>query len=121
MEYPSFGPETALALLQAMLYSMACILAGAALIALSVYIVLVCSEMFFSRLRSKTQRAKALQSARRVPVAKERLALSAVETPILAAPQPLVEEEAVRVTAPLRGAQIPMTVPANLESEPTWF
>ena len=119
MEYPSFGPETALALLQAMLHSMACILAGAALIALSVYIVLVCSEMFFSLPRSKTQRAKALQSARRVPVAKERLVLSAVETPILAAPEPL-GEEAVRVTAPLRGAQIPMTVPANLESEPTW-
>ena len=31
--YPSFFPETALALLQALLYSMACVLAGAALIA----------------------------------------------------------------------------------------
>jgi hypothetical protein len=36
MEYRSFGPETALALLHALLYSMACILAGAALIALPV-------------------------------------------------------------------------------------
>jgi hypothetical protein len=54
MEYPSFGPETALALLHALLYSMACILAGAALIALAVYVVLVSSEMF-SQPRSKTQ------------------------------------------------------------------
>jgi hypothetical protein len=36
MEYPSFGPETALALLHALLYSMACVLAGAALIAFSI-------------------------------------------------------------------------------------
>jgi hypothetical protein len=118
MEYPSFFPETALALLQALLWSMACILAGAALIALSVYIVLVCSEMF-SQPRSKTQRAKALQSTRRVPVAKGSLALSAVETPILAAPERLGDEE-VRVTAPAHGGQIPMTAPATLESEPTW-
>jgi hypothetical protein len=79
MEYPSFGPETALALLQAPLYGMACILAGAALIALFLYIVLLCSEMF-SQPRSKSQRAKVPQLARRVPVAKEGLELSAVET-----------------------------------------
>jgi hypothetical protein len=118
MEYPSFCPETALAILHALLYSMACILAGVALIALSVYIVLVCSEMFFSQPRSKNQRAKTLQSTRRVPVAKENLALSAVETPVLDAPE-CPGKEAVRVTAPAHGGQIAMTVPATLESEPT--
>jgi hypothetical protein len=80
MEYPSFGPETALALLHALLYSMACVLAGAALIALCVYIVLVCSEIFFSQPPSKTLSAKVPQSARRAPVAEESLDLSAVDT-----------------------------------------
>jgi hypothetical protein len=50
-------------------------------------------------------------------VAEKSLDLSAAETSILAAPEPL-GEEAVRVTPPPHGAQIPMTVPANLESEP---
>ncbi len=117
--YPSFFPETALALLQALLYSMACVLAGAALIALSVYIVLVCSEMFFSEHRSKTQRARLPQPARCAPMAEETLVLSSAETPILAAPEPL-GEEAVQVTASPQRAQIPMRVRANLESEPTW-
>jgi hypothetical protein len=116
--YPSFFPETALALLQALLYSMACVLAGAALIALSVYIVLVCSEMF-SQPRSKSQRARVPQPARRARVAAEALVMSAVETPILAAPERL-RKEAVRVSAPPLGTQIPMTVPANLQNEPTW-
>ncbi|SRR6266436_594922 len=119
MEYPSFGPETALALLLALLYGMACILAGAAVIALSVYIVLVCSEMF-SQPRSKTRHAKVPQPARRAPVAEETLVLSFAETPILAVPEPL-GQEAVRVTAPPFGAQIPMATPANLDSEPIWL
>jgi hypothetical protein len=118
MEYPSFDPETALALLQALLYGMACILAGAALIALFLYIVLLCSEMF-SQPRSKTQRAKVPQPVRRAPVAEESLDLSAVEKRTLAAPNRL-GEEVVRVTAPAHGGQGPMTAPANLESEPTW-
>jgi len=115
--YPSFFPETALALLQALLYSMACVLA--ALIALSVYIALVCSEMF-SQPRSKSQRARVPQLAHRAPVAEESLDLSAAESPILAAPE-RPGEEVVRVTAPAHGGQIPMTVPATLESEPTWL
>jgi hypothetical protein len=118
--YPSFFPETALALLLALLYSMACVLAGASLFGLSVYIALVCSEMFFSQSRSKTQRARAPQSVRRAPVAEETLDLSATETPLFAAPERL-GEEVVRVTAPAHGGQIPMTVPATLESEPTWL
>jgi hypothetical protein len=119
MEYPSFFPETALALLHALVYGMACILAGAALIALSVYIVLVCSEIFLSQPRSKTARAKVPQLAHRAPVAEESLDLSAVETRTLAVPNRL-GEEAARKTAPARGAQIPVTVPATLEREPTW-
>ena len=83
--YPSFFPETALALLQALLYSMACVLAGAALIALSVYIVLVCSEMF-SQPRSKSQPARVPQLAHRAPVAEESLDLSTVKARTLAAP-----------------------------------
>jgi hypothetical protein len=118
MEYPSFFPETALALLHALVYSMACILAGASLIGVSVYTALLCSEMFFSEPRSKAQRAKARQSASRAPVAEESLDLSAAESPILTAPERL-GEEGVRVTAPVHGEQIPMTVPATLESEPT--
>jgi hypothetical protein len=118
MEYPSFFPETALALLHALLWSMACVLAGAALIALSIYIVLVCSEMFFSQPRSKTQRAKAPQPARRAPVAKETLELSSAETPILAAPEG-PGKEAVRVNTSPGCAQMPTTVPAALQSAPT--
>jgi hypothetical protein len=119
MEYPSFFPETALALLHALVYGMACILAGALLIGLSVYIALLCSEMFFSQPPSKTRRAKVPQLAHRAPVAEESLDLSAVERPILPAPNRL-GEEAARVTAPAPGGQVPMTVPATLESEPTW-
>src|SRR5229473_3435173 len=118
MEYPSFFPETALALLLALVYCMAYILAGASLIVLSVYIALLCSEMFFSQPPSKTRRAKAPQLAHRAPVAEESLDLSAVEKRILAAPNRLGEEG--RVTAPANGGQAPMTVPATLESEPTW-
>ena len=118
MDYPSFFPETDLALLQALLYSVACILAGAASIALSFYIFLLCSEMF-SQPRSKSQRAKVPQLAHSPPVAQESLDLSAAESPILPAPERL-GEEVVRVTAPANGGQVPMTVPATLESEPTW-
>src|SRR5579859_7701486 len=120
MEYPSFFPETALALLHALVYGMACILAGASLIGLSVYIALLCSEMFFSQPRSKAPRAKVLQLAHRAPVAEKSLDLSGVETRNLAAPNRL-GEEVVQVTAPAHGRQVPMTVPATLESEPTWL
>ena len=119
MEYPSFFPETALALLHALVYGMACILAGASLIGLSVYTALLCSEMFFSQPRSKGPRAKVPQLAHRAPVADESLDLSAVESRTLAVPNRL-GEEVVRETAPARGTQIPMTVPATLESEPIW-
>jgi hypothetical protein len=82
MEYSSLFPETALALLQALVYCMACILAGAALIALTVYIVLVCSEMLMSEPRSKAQRAKTPQSVGRALGAEESLDFSAARSPI---------------------------------------
>jgi hypothetical protein len=119
MGYPSFFPETALALLHALVYGMACMLAGASLIGLSVYSALLCSEIFFSQPRSKAPRAKVPQLAHRAPVAEESLDLSDVEKRILAAPNRL-GEEGVRVTAPAHGGQVPITVPATLESEPTW-
>jgi hypothetical protein len=119
MEYPSLVPEMVLQLFHILFYCMAYIFAGAAFIGLSVYIVLVCSEMFFSQPRWKTQRARVPQSAHSPPVAEESLDMSAAETPILAAPERL-RQEAVRVNAPPPGAQIPMTAHANLESEATW-
>jgi hypothetical protein len=106
---PVLYPEVAQQLFHILLYCMAYIFGGAALTALSVYIVLVCSEIF-SQPRSKG--AKVRQPALRVPVAEETLVLSPAGTPILAAPGCL-GEEAGWVTAPPPGAQIPMTVPAN--------
>ena len=115
--YPSFFPETALALLQALLWSMACVLTGAALIALCVYVVLVCSEIFFSQPRSKTRRAKAPEWACRAPVIEETLDLSADETPILAVPEYLGKQE-VRVNTSTGCAQMPTPVTAALQGVP---
>ncbi len=118
MGHPDLDPETALQLYRGFLYCMAYIFAGAAVIALSVYIVLMCSEMFFSQPRSKTQRAKAAQWACRVPVVEKTFDLSADETPILAASEDLGKEVVHMNTCP-RGGQIPTTVPAALQSAPT--
>ncbi len=97
---------------------MACILAGAAVIALSVYIVLVCSEMFSSQPRSKTQRAKAPQWACRVPVVEGTLDLSAGETAILTVSESLAKEALPVNTAPA-GTQMATIVPATLQNAPT--
>ena len=118
MGHPGLDPETALQLYRAVLYCMAYIFGGAAIIALSVCIVLVCSEMFFSQPRSKTRRAKAPEWACRVPVVEGTLDLSADEAPILAASEDL-GKEVVRVNTCPRGGQIPTTVPAALQSAPT--
>src|SRR5713226_8288979 len=119
MGNPGLDPEAALQLFHTLLYCMAYIFGGAAIIGLSIYIVLLGSEIFFSEPRSKTQRARVPQPARCAPMAEETLVPSPAETPILATPEAL-EEEAVRVTACPRGAQTLMAVPATLESEPTW-
>ena len=98
----SLVPEVVLQLFHAFVYRMAYICVGGAVIVLSAYIVLVCSEMFSSEPHSKTQPAKAPQSARRVPVAEETLVLSSTETVILSAREDL-GKEAVRVTPPPHG------------------
>ena len=117
MGYPSFGPEPVVAF-RILLYCTAYIFGGAALIGLSLYVALLSAEMFSQPL-SKAKRAKVPQLAHRAPVAEESLDLSVVETRTLAAPNRL-GEEVMRVTAPAHGGQVPMTVPATLESEPTW-
>ncbi len=114
MGNPGLFPEAALQLFRILLYSMAYILGGAALTALSVYGVLVCSEIF-SQPRSK--RAKVLQPARRVAAAEKTLHLAAVKAQVLAASEG-AGREAVQVSASSRGAQIPITFPATLEGEP---
>lgn len=118
MGNPSLDPETALQLYRAVLYCMAYIFGGATVIALSVYIVLVGSEVFFSQPRSKTRHAKVPQSARRVLVAKETFQLSGAETQILAAPEDL-GNEVVRVNTSPGCAQMPTPVRATLQGAPT--
>ena len=106
-------PETALQLFHVLLYCMAYIFGGAALIALSVYAVLVGSEMLLEP-GSKPKRAKVLQAARRVPVAEEPLDPSAA-TPILSLPDTLEKTEMPVNTSPRRG-EIVITAPAALEA-----
>jgi NADH:ubiquinone oxidoreductase subunit 5 (subunit L)/multisubunit Na+/H+ antiporter MnhA subunit len=117
MGNPSLDPETVLQLYRAVLFCMAYILGGATVIALSVYIVLVCSEMFFSQPRSKTQRAKTPQWACRVPVVEGTLALPVGETAILTASESLAKEALPVNTAP-GGTQMPTIVPATLQNAP---
>jgi hypothetical protein len=118
MGIPNFDPETALQLYRAVLYSMAYIFAGAAVIALSVYIVLMCSEMFFSQPRSKTQRAKAAQWACRGPVVEGTLGLSTSATAILTVSESLAKEALPVNTAP--GSTQMLTIgSASLQSAPT--
>jgi hypothetical protein len=86
MGYPSFFPETALALLHALVYGMACMLAGASLIGLSVYSALLCSEISFPNL---VRRPRELKSRNWLTVRlwPRRVSISsAVEKRILAAP-----------------------------------
>lgn len=110
-------PEMALQLFHVFLYCMAYIFGGAALIALSVYAVLVGSEMLLEP-GSKSKRAKAPHLARSVHVAEETLDPSAA-TPILSVPHAL-EEAGVPVNASPRHLQIPIAAPAALEAEPQW-
>lgn len=114
MGNPIFVPEAALQLFQVVLYCMAYIFGGAALIALSVYTVLVCTEMF-SQARSKR---KVLQPALRVPVAERTLDPSVAEPQILPASEGLAKQPLWVNAPPQRGAQIPMTFRGTLEGGP---
>ena len=112
-------PETALELLLTLLRAGTYFLAGFVLLALFTYVVFVCLEIFSPRPRAKAKIAKVPPQVGCASVVEQNRDLIFPETPILVAPERLVEE-AVRVTAPPHGAQIQMTVPANLEGEPTW-
>ncbi len=98
MGYPGSDPEAVLELVHRLHYCMAYIFAGAVLIGLSVYSVLLCSEMLVSQPHSKGRLAKAPRPVGFVPVAEESLDLSAAETRIPAEAERL-GGEAVRMPA----------------------
>ena len=106
MEYTSLL-ETALALFRAVLYTMAYICTGGALIAVLLYSFLTCSEIFFSQPHSRA-RVKASQSAR--PVVEQAPDVSAAERSILPGPKDL-EKEVLGVP------RIPVTVAATLKGD----
>jgi hypothetical protein len=112
-------PETTLQLLLTLLRGAAYFFAGFVLLALFTYVVFLCLEIFSTRPRMKTKIAKLPPQVGCASVVEQNHDLVFPETPISVAPK-RPAEEAVRVTAPLHGAQIPMTVPVNLEGEPTW-
>ena len=119
MDHPGLDPSTALQLIQTLFYSIAWILAGSLLLALSAYIVFLCLEIFSPQPCSKTRQAKLRYATGCAPVAEENLDLVAAETPIPAEAERL-GEEAVRVPALSQDAQTPMTLlPVTLKSEPT--
>jgi hypothetical protein len=109
-------PETALQLFHALLYCMAYIFGGAAMIALCVYVVLVGSEMLLEP-GSKPKRANPPLLPRRVQVAELTVDPSAA-TPILSVPETLEETEAP-VNISRRRAQTRINAPAALEAEPS--
>ncbi len=92
MEHAGLDPSTALQLIQALLYSIACVLAGCALLGLSAYIVFLCVEIFSPQPSSKARVAKLPQPVGHAPVAEENLDLVAAETPILDEAERLGEE-----------------------------
>jgi hypothetical protein len=119
MGHTGLDPETALQLIQTLLYWIACILGGSVLLGLSAYIVFLCLQIFSPQPGAKARLAKVAQPLGCVPVAEENLDLVAAETPILAEAERL-GEEAARVPALPHDEEMPMTlVPVTLESEPT--
>ena len=106
-------PETALKLIQILLRGAAYFSAGFALLALSTYVVFLWLEIFAPQPRTKSKVAEIPPQEGCASVVKQNRDMIFPDTPILVAPESL-GEEAVRVTAPPHGAQIPMTVPADL-------
>jgi len=70
-------------------------------------------EIFAPQPRTKSKVAEIPPQVGCASVVEQNRDMIFPETPILVVPESL-GEEAVRVTAPPHGAQIPMTVPANL-------
>lgn len=77
---------------QAVIYWVACFLAGLAFLGLSAYVVFLYLEIVSGRPRAKPRIAKAPQPDRPAPMAEEDRDRSAAEAPTLAAPERLDEE-----------------------------
>ena len=119
MDHPGLDPSLAMQLIQTLFCSIAWILAGSLLLALSAYIVFLCLEIFSPQPRSKARLAKLRYATRCAPVAEENLDLAAAETPILAEAESL-GKGSVLVPVLAHDAQQRMTpIPVTLESEPT--
>ena len=119
MDHPGLDPNTALQLIQTLLYWIACILGGSVLLGLSAYLVFLCFKIFSPQPSSRTRLGEVPHPVGCAPVAEENLDLAAAETPILAEAEPLGEETGpVPVLA--HDAKTPMTsLPVTQESEPT--
>jgi hypothetical protein len=118
MGHPGLDPSTALQLIQTLFYSIAWVLAGSLLLALSAYVFFLCVEIFSPQPSSKARLAELPHPVGCAPVAEENLDLAAAEAPILVEAERL-GEEAVRVPALSQDAQTPMTfIPVTLGSEP---
>ncbi len=112
-------PETALELIQTLLYWIACMCAGWAVVGLSAYIVFLCLEIFSPQPRSRARLAKVPHPAGCASVVEGNLDLFAAETPVLAEAESL-GGEAVRVPALRPDAETRTTlIPVTPESEPT--
>lgn len=109
MGEPGLDPNIALELVWTLLFWIACILGGGALLGFCAYIVFLCLEIFSPQPRSKVRLAKPPLPIGRAPVAEENLHLSAAETPVLAEAQRL-DKEAVGVPAPPHDSQVPTSL-----------
>ncbi len=113
MDHPGLDPNTALELIQNLLYWIAYILGGSLFLGLSAYIVFLCLEIFSPQPFSKSRLAKVPHPIGLAPVAEANLELVAAETAILAEARRL-GEEAARLPALTHDAQTPMTVVPSL-------
>jgi hypothetical protein len=117
MGNPSLDPETALKLVNTLLYCITCILGGSVLLGLTAYIVFLCREILSHQSSSKTPLGRVPQPISCAPVAEDNLDLIHVETPIPVEAESL-NGEAVPVPALPHDAQISMApVAATLESK----
>lgn len=112
MEYHNFFRDGAFALFRFLLYSMFCVCAGIAVVGVSVYVILLSSEILSSSPRSKLQPPKTARSTHDNLVLEKTLAAQGAEIVVSAAPEPL-EKKVVR----LFDVQRPMAVSAVWKSE----
>lgn len=110
MGYPTFGPD-AVEAFRILLYLMAYIFGGAALIGLALYIALIVSETLFSGPSAKSKRVKVAQSASNAHVAE--VNLPTAETLIWAEP------ETVCLPALPMNTEMPPLAPVTQEGDST--